>query len=100
MENKNNTLYKSDLVDIYAERKCITKTEATERMEDVFDIIVTELVKGNIVKLANFFNFFPTTRKAKPGTNPVTKEDMVIPETKTLVVKMTKPVKDKVQGKK
>lgn len=98
MENK--TLYKTDLVEKYATLKGITKTEATERMDDIFELIVSELVSGNVIKLANFFNFFPSLRKAKPGKNPVTNEDMIIPATKTLVVKMTKPVKDRVQGKK
>lgn len=102
MEKKRvyQTVYKTNIVEIYAEKKGITKTEATERIEDIFEIIVSELVQEKIVKLANFFNFFPSVRKSKPAKNPVTNEDMTIPETKTLVVKMTKPVKDRVQGKK
>lgn len=102
MTEKQNyeTLYKTDIIEMYAGKKGITKTEATERIDDIFEIIVSELVNERIIKLANFFNFFPSRRKAKPGKNPVTNEDMIIPETKTLVVKMTKPVKDRVQGKK
>jgi DNA-binding protein HU-beta len=74
--------------------------EAERRFNDVLDLITDELYAGNDVKLNHFFNFFVKELAAKNGKNPVTKEDMVIPKVKTIRVRMTKPVKDAIQGKK
>lgn len=95
-----NTIYKKDLIAELAVKENITKVEAEKRIDTVLDMIADKLVDGNNVKLANFFNFFAKTRKAKKAKNPQTGAEQVIPETKTVHAKMTKPLKDRVQGKK
>jgi nucleoid DNA-binding protein len=99
-QNINPEIFKKDLKREYAEMRGITETEAEIRMEDIFEMINAHLVGGNDVKLNNFFNFFGRKRKAKAGKNPQTGADMVINETRTVVAKMTKPLKDRIQGKK
>lgn len=94
------TVFKDDLVAQYAEQEGITKVEATKRFNAFASLITDHLVAGNDVKVANFFNFFVKERAAKNGKNPQTGEPMVIPATKTVVAKMTKPLKDRIQGKK
>lgn len=91
--------FKKDLINTYAEKEDVTKAEAERRIDSVFKIILNELFAGNDVRLNNFFNFFLKTRRAKPGKNPLTGQDFVIPEVKTVLVRMTKPVKDVIQGK-
>lgn len=98
--NVNPEIYKRDLILEYSEQKAISKAEAEERIEDVFGIVTDHLVADHDVKVNNFFNFFVRPRKAKQGKNPVTGEDMIIGATKTIVAKMTKPLKDRIQGKK
>lgn len=98
--NVNPELYKKDLILHYAEIRGLSKTEAEERVEDILGLITDYLVADHDVKLNNFFNFFVRPRKAKKGKNPVTGADMEIAATKTVVSKMTKPLKDRIQGKK
>lgn len=94
------TVFKKDLVAELAEKENITKTEAERRVDLIFGMVADKLVAGDDVKVANFFNFFNRERAKKDGKNPQTGEPMVIPATRTIVAKMTKPLKDRVQGKK
>lgn len=96
------TIYKKDLVAELAKKEGITKVEAERRIDSVLDIIVGHLVNGEAgdkVKIANFFNFQVKELKEKQAKNPRTGELMTIPATKTVVVRMTKPLKEKLQGK-
>lgn len=93
------TVFKNDIRDQYAEAKGITKTEAENRINDIFELVATHLENGRDVKLANFFNFFVKVRDAKNGLHPQTGVPMVIEATRTCVVKMTKPFKARIQGK-
>jgi nucleoid DNA-binding protein len=97
--SKRPTLYKDDLVRIYAEQEGITKTEAKKRVDDILGLISDSLVLGENVKMNNFFNFFVRELKAKEGKNPYTKKPMVIPATRSVHARMTKPLKDRIQGK-
>lgn len=95
------TLYNSDLINKYAEKQEITKTEAEKRIKDVFNLIGEELAKmndGDAVKLSGFFNFHIRQRAAKQAKNPITGEDMIIPTTKTIVVKPTSSMRKKIRG--
>lgn len=100
MANTNEVVYKKDLVAELADKEKITKVEAERRIDIVLDTVTDKLENGKDVKLANFFNFFNRKRNAKNAKNPQTGEDMVIKATKTVVAKMTKPLKDRIQGKK
>jgi DNA-binding protein HU-beta len=92
----------TDLINVYKEKENITGVEAEKRIKAIFGIIGDELAEmgdGDAVKLAGFFNYHVKFRKAKNGKNPQTKEDIIIPATKTIVTKPTKPMKDKYRGK-
>lgn len=93
-------IFKDDIARKLSDRRGITEAEAKRRLEDIKDLIVDELIDGNTVKWAGFFNFFPKIRKQKDANNPQTGVFMIIPETKTILARMTKPLKDLVQGKK
>ncbi|NGQ95340.1 HU family DNA-binding protein [Brevibacillus sp. SYP-B805] len=94
-----NTVFKRDLRDEYAEKRGITKVEAERRIDDVFELIASHLENGQNVKLANFFNYFVKERAAKNAKNPHTGEPLMIEATRTVVVKMTKTMKQRIQGK-
>lgn len=93
------TVYKKDLVNEYAAKKGITKTEAAEIIDDIFKIVSDNLCAGNDVKISNFFNFFVRNLSEKKGKNPYTNEPMVIPAVRSVHARMTKPLKDRIQGK-
>lgn len=92
-------IYKEDLKKIYAEKYGISQAEAGRRIKEVTDIISECLVEGNDVKIAKFLNFKVKDRKAKNAINPRTKEPTIIPATRTVVVSMTKSLKNRIQGK-
>lgn len=92
-------IFKKDLVNRYSEDADITKTEALQRIDDVLDLIKDALFEGHDVKLSGFFNFFVRERRAKEGVNPITQAPMTIPASKYVHVKMSKTVKDRIQGK-
>ncbi len=92
-------VFKKDLVATYAEIAGITKVEADRRITTILELISSYLEEGYDVKLSNFFNFFVKERAAKEGINPITKEPMTIPATRTVHVKMTKSLKERIQGK-
>lgn len=94
------TYFKDDIIAMYAEAEGITKVEASKRVNKILDIITDALVAGNDVKINNFFNFFYRELQPKVTKNPVSGEELVIPKTKSIHAKMTKPLKDRVQGKK
>lgn len=93
------TKFKRDIAIEYADFEGISINEAEKRMNAIFEIITENLENGNTVKVANFFNFFVKERKAKPAVHPQTGEPMVIQAVRTVVAKMTKPLKGRVQGK-
>ena len=91
--------FKKDLAAEYAELESITNVEAVKRIDTILELISGNLEAGRDVKVANFFNFFVKERASKQAKNPQTGEDMVIPATRTVVAKMTKPLKARIQGK-
>lgn len=95
----NMTKFKKDIIADYAELEGIKKVEAEKRIDTIFELVSENLANGVDVKLANFFNFFVKKREAKNAPHPQTGEDMVIPATTTCVAKMTKPMKERIQGK-
>lgn len=98
---KDETKFKKDIIAEYAEKEGITKVESEKRIEDILGIVKENLVEGYTVKLSGFFNFFVKKLKAKKGVNPRNpEEEIVIPATRTINAKMTKPLKDSIQGNK
>lgn len=97
--NVNPEVFRNTLANDYSLFRDISKREAEDRVDDVLNLISAYLVSGNDVKLHGFFNFHVRDRKAKAGKNPVTGADMTIPATRTVVAKMTAPLKRRIQGK-
>jgi len=91
-------VFKDDIIREYSQRQGINGSEAKRRFDDIIDIITENLIAGNDIKIPNFFNFFVKELKAKPGINPITKDPIIIQATKTIQVKMTKPLKDQLKA--
>jgi nucleoid DNA-binding protein len=92
-------IYKKELAEIYAQKHGITIKEAKSRLDQVADVIVSELAEGNDVMLNNFFNFKIRERSAKQAIDLQSGKPTIIPATRTVVVQMAAPTKRKIKGK-
>ncbi len=82
---------KADLINMVAEEVNMTKTQATETVNTVFECIGETLKDGTKVSLTGFGTFTLNNRKARMGRNPQTGAAIKIPAKN--VVKF-KPGKD------
>ena len=69
---------KNDLVGVVADKATITKAQAAEAVDAVFEAITGSLKAGEEVRLVGFGTFSVTKRKASTGRNPRTGETMTI----------------------
>jgi len=77
-------------------KKAIVKTV----VEDLFDLITQQLVKGQTVRLVGFGVFEIRRRIARDGRNPQTGAKIKIKATKTPSFLAGKALKDAVKGRK
>ncbi|WP_100010791.1 HU family DNA-binding protein [Lentibacillus sediminis] len=88
---------KTDLVNAVAERSDLSKKDAAEAVDAVFDSVMDSLTKGEKVQLIGFGNFEVRERSARKGRNPQTGEEIEIPASKVPAFKPGKALKDSVK---
>ena len=64
------------------EKGKISKKQASEAIELIFNTMADGLVAGEEIAIPGFGKFSVATRKARTGMNPQTKKKIKIPETK------------------
>ena len=87
---------KIELIDRVALKARITKKDAAEIVDCVFETMLEALVSGDVAKVAGFGEFEVKGRIARKGMNPITKEEIHIPAQKAIVFHASKPAKDRV----
>ena len=85
---------KSELIAKVAETTGMSKKDATQAVEAVFDAISQALQSGEKVQLVGFGNFEVRERNARKGRNPQTGEEIDIPASKVPAFKPGKALKD------
>lgn len=85
---------KQELVDAIAKKAELTKTDASQALEAVLDVIATALKKGDEVRITNFGTFAVTERAASEGRNPRTGATIKIPASKQPKFRAGKGLKD------
>lgn len=88
---------KTELVAAVAEKAGMTKVQAAEAVNAVFESITDALSKGDKVAVVGFGNFEVRERAAHEGINPQTKEKVMIPAKKAPAFKAGKALKDAVK---
>lgn len=88
MSNKN------DLIGVVADKAGLTKAQAGEAVDAVFDAITSSLKKGEEVRLVGFGTFAVSKRKASVGRNPATGAEIKIPASNQAKFKPGKGLKD------
>ena len=76
----------------------MTKKNATQAIETVFEVIEEALANGDKVALVGFGTFSVKDRAERTGRNPQNQEPIQIPACKAPVFKAGKGLKDKVKG--
>lgn len=90
-------LNKKEIAELVADKHNLTKKEASEIIDLIFETMTETLKKGNRVDISGFGKFEVKTRAARTGINPQTKEQIVIPESKVPAFKASKNLKENVR---
>jgi DNA-binding protein HU-beta len=85
---------KNDLIGVVAEGANITKAQAGEAVDAVFEAITSSLKKGDEVRLVGFGTFSVSKRKASVGRNPATGAEIQIAASNQAKFKPGKGLKD------
>ena len=68
-------------------------------VEDVFEIILKNIIKEKKVKIAKFGTFILRNKTSRIGRNPKTKENKIISERKVILFKPSKELKKSINFK-
>jgi integration host factor alpha subunit len=97
---KESKLTKADLIEAVANRAELSKRQANQVVETIFDEIETALQKGDRVALTPFGSFVVRDRKAREGRNPKTGEKITIAARKVPAFVAGKSLKEAVDSTK
>lgn len=89
---------KADLVERVANEADITKKDAEQLVEIVFDSIVDSLNSGEKIELRGFGSFRVRERNSRKGRNPKTGVAVDIPAKRVAYFKPGKDLKDLING--
>ena len=88
------TVNKKTITETVAEKHNLTKKEAAEIVDLVFDTMAEALKDGGRVDISGFGKFEVKTRAARTGINPQTKKPVKIKASKAPAFKAGKAFKD------
>lgn len=88
---------KADLVDAIFEKIGLSKKEAQELIEILFDTIKQAFLEGESVKISGFGTFNVRKKTARRGRNPKTGEDLEITARKTITFRVSNQLKSAIE---
>lgn len=90
-------LTKLEIAENLVEKCGLDKRVAKEFVELFFEEIRTTLANGEEVKLSGFGNFSVRDKKARPGRNPKTGEDVAVSARRVVIFKAGQKLRDRVE---
>ncbi len=78
---------------IYDRHGGISNQEAQRIVDTIFETIKNRLLKGDKVRIVGFGSLEVVTRRTRRGRNPVTGEDIQLPERRALVFRPSRSMK-------
>ena len=90
------TLTKAQLSEMLFEQLGLNKREAKEYIEAFFELISSQLVKGQDVKISGFGNFEIRSKTGRPGRNPRTGEPVTIAPRRVVTFKASPLLKEQI----
>ncbi|MEZ5851926.1 MAG: integration host factor subunit alpha [Hyphomicrobiaceae bacterium] len=94
----NKTLTRADLADAVVRKIGLPRNESQELVEQVLEIISSELATGKGVKLSSFGSFGVRQKGQRIGRNPKTGEEVPITPRRVLVFRASNIMKSKVNS--
>jgi len=91
-------LTKAEIAETLYEELGLNKREAKEFVEIFFNEISNTLVSGLDVKISGFGNFILRNKKARPGRNPKTGEDVTISSRRVVTFRAGQKLKARVEN--
>ncbi len=91
---------KADLVEQVAKEAEMTKKDAEQLVEIIFDSITDSLNKGEKIELRGFGSFRVRERNSRMGRNPKTGEAVAIPAKRVAYFKPGKDLKELINASK
>lgn len=88
---------KKDMAEKLAAEYNVSKKDATAYVQFVFDTVADTLKDNGTVDVFGFGKFSLAERAARTGINPMTKEQIKIPASKSVKFKASKSLKDAVK---
>ncbi len=92
-------LTKSELIDIAQERLGISKSEASENVEILIEIMKDALENNEDILISGFGKLSVLEKNERKGRNPATGEDMMLPKRKVVSFRCSKKLRDKINSK-
>ena len=89
---------KKGLASKLAQKTCVTKKEATQIVDLLFEEIVEELENGGEVSIVGFGKFFLYHHNPRPVRNPKTQEEMILKPYKSVKFKVSDKLKKHFKG--
>lgn len=86
-------MIKKDLATRLAEKQNITIFEAQAIVDDLLSILKKTIEKGEEIELRGFGNFRIRQQGSRPGRNPKTGDEVIIPARKRVFFKPSKQLK-------
>ena len=87
-------LTKKEIVNSIYMQIGFSKKISENLLEDVFQIILNNLISSNKVKISKFGTFILRKKKERIGRNPKTKESKIISERNVILFKPSKELKN------
>lgn len=89
---------KPEIISAMAETSGMTKKDSILALDALMEVVKNTLASGDDVVIAKFGKFAVADRAARNGTNPKTREPMVIAATKAPVFKASSVFKELVKN--
>ena len=74
------TWTRNDIIEAISENVGLSLSDSSTIIEEIFDLILSELEKGNDVKISSFGTFSVRHKKTRVGRNPKTGVEVPIKE--------------------
>jgi integration host factor subunit alpha len=89
---------KADIVEALYEKVGLSKKEAADLVELVFETLKSTLAKGEKIKISGFGNFVVREKRSRVGRNPQTGESIEISARRVLTFRPSQVLRSDVNG--